>query len=113
MKCHDEFVEIYGNAEECREVCRGVYLQETEAWRRRAWLETEEETGWTNRTFFEVISWKSEGLPAAMKKFFSLVGAREGEGGDPPMSLMMRLPNVYDDESWESSDSDEVACPVS
>ena len=39
---------------------------------------------WTNWTFFEVKSWKSEELPAAMKKFFSLVGAREGDGGDSP-----------------------------
>ena len=59
---------------------------------------------WTNWTFFEVISWKSEELPAAMKKFFSLAGASEGGNS----------PEVSDVESSEYSESEEMPpCSVS
>ena len=58
------------------------------------------------RSYYEFISWQSEELPVAMKKFLSIVEAKEGDGSDSP--------EVSDDYSSDNSDSDaDSGCPVS
>ena len=42
------------------------------------------------RTKFEVISFQSEELPAAMKKFFKIHDVEKGMGGDDSPRLMRR-----------------------
>ena len=42
------------------------------------------------RTKFEVISFQSEELPAAVKKFFKILDVEKGMGGDDSPRLMRR-----------------------
>ena len=42
------------------------------------------------RTKFEVISFQSEELPAAVKKFFKIHDVKKGTGGDDSPRLMRR-----------------------
>jgi len=76
VKCYGphESVDAYA-----REVCRGVYLliiSEDE-------IRAKNRGRSTSRTFYEVVSWKSEELPLAMRRFFSLVGIKEGGDSSP------------------------------
>ena len=58
------------------------------------------------RTHFEFLSWQPEELPAAMKKFLSVVKARKGDGADSP--------EVSDDyPSYNSGSNADLDCSVS
>ena len=60
------------------------------------------------RTHFEFLLWKSEELPAAMKKFLSFVKARKGDGADSPE------PEVSDDHpAYHSASNADLDCSVS
>ena len=99
VKCRDEFLDGYESVTaNSLEVCRGVYLLST----REHEIRFRNRGRQSDRLFYEVISWKSEELPPAMKKFFALAGITEGED-----SLALSDLESSESESSESSESFE------